>query len=122
MEGLLRKYKISKISDNVKLTERELAIIEFFDNRLSGLNISLFNKNTKLFSTQLNKRVIFEYSTCTKVLYVRSHLTYDIETIMKINFFDYSVRLLIKEWVESLYCLDIKYIRYLGRELERVGV
>lgn len=112
MEGLLRKYKISKISDNVSLTEKELKICEHLDN-LIGLDI--LKKRGVLVFIYSGDNIIMEYN----IKYCSLYVTYDLfweflESDLKMSYND--VRVVIKNWVEEIYKLKLNNIdSYSGR-------
>ena len=105
-EGLLRKYKISKISDNC-LSDKELKICEHLNTLLGLVEYRLSDKNSIFFINPDSNKCVMEY-TELKNLYVE-YSFWNILTDLEIEESD--IRSLINSWVDC-YDLDIKYINH----------
>ncbi len=113
MEGLLRKYKISKISDNVKLTEQELKICTFLDSCLIGL----VKEDDGYCYCNVNGHAIFEF-TKFNYLYVSSVHCWTFLEQLGLQYSD--IQILTQSWVEDLYKLKVNTTEkspYMFREM-----
>lgn len=106
MEGLLRKYKLSKLLGDNKLTEKELYICTELDKSIKNLfkidksKYDLSHDNSEYFMINKNKITVM--------------IQYD-NKILKVNdmFLEYlhlsntDTKTLIKDWVTDIYGLEI---------------
>lgn len=102
MEGLLRKYKISKISDNVKLSKQELKICRFLDKTLIGMSIRnnvFFNKDDVYIFQFINDSIYYKNS----VIYLSKINCYDVLNNIGLRYND--IIIVVSSWIEDLYKL-----------------
>ena len=108
-EGLLRKYKISKITDN-HLSKIELEICEHLDKSLTNLTMKhltarMLNGVILLFNS--NNITIFEYHIKESQIYVRYSPCWEVLE----NYMCYEdIKVVMKDWIYDLYGFDIKSI------------
>lgn len=106
--GLLRKYKISKISDTICLSEKELKICQIL-NKLINLTIYKLPNKGSTFFIDNDGKCVMEY-TILNNLYINYVFCWEHLEELNIEYSD--IQYLIQIWVEDGYKLNIKTVNY----------
>lgn len=109
MEALLRKYKISKISDN-SLTSTESYICEVLDKNLLNIEIK-YDKHTLFFIE--NENILMEYRKSYKILFIYKILLDKLlhpKFLHSIKVNNIIIKSLIMIWVSDIYDIEINII------------
>lgn len=109
IKGLLRKYKISKISDNVKLSESELTICNYLYVQFLNLNTKTTYKYSIRYFNDKDE-TSFSYDCDTKTL----NISYKIHRhLIEYGLTSDDIKIIIIDWIIDIYGLEINIFNIL---------
>lgn len=116
LEGLIRKYKLSKISDDIILSKKEIGIIKYLENVFCGLKITNHHSDDdrmdiylkSVFGTVLyysnEKNCVFSYYKLTSEIDINGDI---VENLHLIKYPEQDIYNLIIEWIIYVYNIEV---------------